>query len=374
MNFQFSYRKIDKNEKKALRELVEKELETLREILGSLDSDATRLEGAIEKHGNKELYRARLKLHLPGKTLAALEESHESSVVIREVFAELRRQVERFKHLAKNDYLWKRPRRRAELRALLKEKAAGDTADRRKEYIELIQPHLPELYHFIRREVAYHQAVEDLSPSDAGPDEILDATIVRGYEDFGARPERLEVFPWLTKLALEVIREEIEAHQVRTRRVPTEDRAPEDPMDVTDDFDTEYYEFHQPDEVIRMEDIIPDPESTIPEEAEAIRERNLLVHDVLALLPKRWRHALVLMDIHGLSEAVSAEVIGIDLDQLGQMRACAESFMREWLAQRISSDEIEDTTTRELLGSPLREPLPDELEAEILEKFMPMEE
>ncbi|RTZ73501.1 MAG: hypothetical protein DSZ00_06320 [Gammaproteobacteria bacterium] len=144
-------------------------------------------------------------------------------------------------------------------------------------------------------------------------------------------------------------------------------------MDVTDDFDTEYYEFHQPDEVIRMEDILPNPESPIPEEAEEIRKRNLLVHDVLALLPKRWRHALVLMDIHGLSESVSAEVVGVDPDQLRQMRTCAESFMREWLAQRIGPDKIEDTTTQELLGSPLREPLPEELEAEILEKFMPME-
>ncbi|RTZ73708.1 MAG: hypothetical protein DSZ00_05855 [Gammaproteobacteria bacterium] len=124
MKFQFSYRKIDKKEKQALRELVDKELSTLEEILGSLDSEATQLEGAIERHGNKELYRARLKLHLPGKTLAALEESHESNAVIREVFAEIRRQVKRFKHLSKNDYLWKRPRRRAELRNLLKEQAA----------------------------------------------------------------------------------------------------------------------------------------------------------------------------------------------------------------------------------------------------------
>ena len=373
MKFQFSYRKIDKKEKQALRELVGKELSALEEILGSLDSEAAQLEGAIERHGNKKLYRARLKLHLPGRSLAALEESHDSNTVIREVFAEMRRQVERFKHLSKNDYLWKRPRRRAELRNLLKEQASGGQGDRRKEYIDLIQPHLPELYHFIRRELAYHQAVDDLAPSDASADEILDATIVRGYEAFEARPERLEVFPWLSKLALEVIQEEIDAHRIRTLRVATEERVPEEPMDVTDDFDTEYYEFHQPDEVIRMEDILPNPESPIPEEAEEIRKRNLLVHDVLALLPKRWRHALVLMDIHGLSESVSAEVIGIEPDQLRQMRSCAERFMHEWLAQRIGPDEIEDTTTQELLGSPLREPLPEELEAEILEKFMPME-
>ncbi len=79
--------------------------------------------------------------------------------------------------------------------------------DRRKEYIDLIQPHLPELYNFIRRELAYHQALDDLAPSDAGADEILDATIVRGYEEFEARPERLEVFPWLSKLALGLIQQ-----------------------------------------------------------------------------------------------------------------------------------------------------------------------
>ena len=144
-------------------------------------------------------------------------------------------------------------------------------------------------------------------------------------------------------------------------------------MDVTDDIDTEIYEFYQPDEVIRLEDVIPNPESPIPEEAEALLERNLLVQEVLALLPRRWRQALMLVDVHDMQETEVAEILDCSSEELAEMRRCAERFMREWLAQRLGPDEIEDTTTEELLGSPLREPLPDELEAEILEKFMPME-
>jgi DNA-directed RNA polymerase specialized sigma24 family protein len=239
--------------------------------------------------------------------------------------------------------------------------------------MNLVRPHLEELYHFIRRELAYHRALGDLAPSDATADEILDSTLVRGYERFPQRPQHLEVLPWLTGLALEVLEEEMAAHRVRERRVATEEREPETPMDVTDDIDTEIYEFYQPDEVVRLEDVLPNPESPIPEEAEALLERNLLVQEVLALLPRRWRQALMLIDVHEMKEEQAGDILGYGSDELKRVRQCAESFMREWLAQRLGKDEIEDTTTEELLGTPLREPLPDELEAEILEKFMPLE-
>jgi len=372
MKTRFAYRKLDKNEKKALKSVVQENQNALETLLAGYDPDTVLLDGAIEKHTKRQLYRARLKLHLPHKTLAAVEEADSAPGVIHAVFAELRRQVERHKHLARNDHLWKRPRRRAELRALLKA-GTPEEQDLRKTYMTLVRPHLDALYQFIRRELAYHQALGDLSPADAGPDEILDSVLVRGYEGFRDRPDHLEVFPWLTKLALEVIGEEMEAHRVRERRVATEEREAEGPMEVSDGLDTEIYEFYQPDEVIRLEDVIPNPESPIPEEAEALFQRNLLVQEVLALLPRRWRQALVLTDVNEMAAGDVAEILGCPEEEVDAMRRCAESFMREWLAQRMGPDEIEDTTTRELIGTPLQEPLPDELEAEILEKFMPME-
>ncbi len=371
MNIRFSYRKIDKNEKKQLRETIREASSALEEMLGSFNNDATELEGAVERHGNHTLYRARLKLHLPGRTLVALEEADDGNTVIRQAFAELRRQAERFKHLARNDYLWKRPKRRAELR----NKLTGDSDDRaqRKTYLELVQPHLPELYHFIRRELAYRQSVGELSPSDIGADEVLDAIIARGFDSFSNRPRHLEILPWLTGLALDIIQEEVDAHRVRERRVSTEDFAPTDAMDISDDEDTEIHEFYQPDEVIRMEDILPDPESENPEQVEAIRERALLVHRTLALLPPRWRQAMVLAHVHGMKETELAEILGQSGEQLQQLQTCAEAFMREWLAQHLAQEDIDQASTAELLGSPLREPLPEELETEILEKILPVE-
>ena len=370
MNIRFSYRRIDNSEKKLIKNTVRESSDTLREVLGSFDSDAVRLEGAVERHGKKSLYRARLKLHLPGKTLVALEEADDGNAVVRQAFAELRRQVERFKHLARNDHLWKRPKRRAQLRTQLS--GSSNDEEQRKNYADLVKPHLPELYHFIRRELAYRQAQGDLSPADIRADEVLDAAIARGLEAFGTRPQHLEILPWLTGMALQVIQEETEAHQIRERRVSTEDLAPADAMDISDDEDTEMYEFYQPDEIIRMEDIIPDPESNDPEQAEAARERAILVQRALALLPPAWRHALVLTDVHGVKESELADILDLAPEHLQQMQSCAEAFMRDWLGQHLTREELDQTSTGELLGSPLREPLPEELEAEILEKIMPV--
>ncbi len=372
MNIRFSYRRIDDNEKKQLKETVNKDSNGIREVLGKFDSDAVRLEGAVEKHGSKALYRARLKLHLPGKTLVALEEADNGNAAIRQAFAELRRQVKRFKHLAKNDYLWKRPKRRVELRSQLSGSADLDR-EQYKEYADLVKPHLPEVYHFIRRELAYHQSLGELSPADIRAEEVLDAVVARGLEGLSNRPRHLEILPWLTGMALEIIQEEMHASRIRRRRVSTEDLAPTDPMDISDDEDTRMYEFYQPDEIIRMEDIIPNPESNNPEEAEAIRERALLVHHALSLLPPPWRHTLVLADVHGMKMSELAEILHETPEQLQQLRTCAEAFMRDWLGQHMVQDDLEQTTTRELLGSPLREPLPEELQAEILEKIIPLE-
>ncbi|WP_456403878.1 HPF/RaiA family ribosome-associated protein [Thiolapillus sp.] len=371
MNIRFSYRKIDKNEKKTLRETVGEAAAALEEILGSFDTDATELEGLVERHSNRTLYRARLKLHLPGKTLVALEEADAGNAAIQQAFSELRRQVERFKHLTTNDYLWKRPRRRVELRS----KLVGNDDDReqRKGYVELVQPHLPELYHFIRRELAYRQSLGDLSPADIRADEVLDAVVARGFDTFSNRPRRLEILPWLTGMALSILQEEVEAHRIRERRVSMEAFAPTDAMDISDDEDTRMYEFYQPDEVIRMEDIIPDPESDDPEQVEAMRERSLLVHGILSLLPPVWRQALVLMDVHGMQESELAEILEQTPEQLQKLRSCAEAFMRDWLSQHIAAEELDRVSTAKLLGSPLREPLPEELQTEILKTIMPLE-
>jgi len=369
MKFRFSYRKIDKAEKKALQELVQEQQRNLQEMLGSLDSEAVGLEGRLEKHPQKRLYRARLKLHLPGRTLAALEESDGAGTVLHAVFAELRRQLERQKHLMKNDHLWKRPRRRAELRNRFKETASGDAETQRREYLRLIDPHLSALYRFIRHELAYHQALEELLPSEISAQEVLDAVVARAYERFPERPAHLEILPWLTGLALEVIGEELERHHVRERSIATEAWAPETPMDVTDDLDTEYYEYHEPEEVIRLEDLIPDPTTTDPEEAEAIWERNLAVQKTLARLPRRWRHALVLMDVMEMEAEEVAGIVGLPADGLDEVRRCAEGFMREWLSQRLSPEEIRGATLQELLGSPLEETLPEELQERLRQRF-----
>jgi len=369
MKFRFSYKKIDKAEKKALQELVQEQQRNLQEMLGSLDSEAVGLEGRLEKHPQKTLYRARLKLHLPGRTLAALEESDSAGTALHAVFAELRRQLERQKHLMKNDHLWKRPRRRAELRNRLKEAAPGDAETQRREYLQLIDPHLSALYRFIRHELAYHQALEELLPSEISAEEVLDTVVVRAYERFPERPTHLEILPWLTGLALEVIGEELERHRVRERSIATEAWAPETPMDVTDDYDTEYYEYHEPEEVIRLEDLIPDPSSANPEDAEALWERNLAVQEVLARLPRRWRHALVLTDVMEMDAEEVASIVEIPVERFQAVRECAEGFMREWLSQRLSPEEIRGATLQELLGSPLEENLPEDLQEQLREKF-----
>lgn len=201
-------------------------------------------------------------------SLATKEERHDPVETIRDAFNGIERQIERHKAHLRRDYLWKRPARREELRHKTNAKTVPSEESKRELFISVIEPHLKKLYNFVRREIAYHEASGDLIPGEVTTDEAVDETVVRAYEKLPARPPNMELDRWLMKLAMEYVDSEVKRSRTERKKIVyIEEPIPETPpTEAVSTLGDEILDFYQPDEDLKLEDIIPDIEVPLPEE------------------------------------------------------------------------------------------------------------
>lgn len=325
-----------------IRRTFEKCLARLDNQVKRLPQDALFLHGTIERHHSKPRYRASLVLNVPGRTLVAKEEGADGEVVIREAFLELERQLKKYKEFVRAEPMWKRQERRAAMRKKLKEELAPLEERERQLAWDMIMPNLDMLYNFVRREVAYYWGTGDIAyRGEVQIKDILDRIIVRAAREFGQKAE-LDIKAWLLKLAHEEIRAEVNRLKRERDLVPRhiEEDVPEVPEDeelkTLGDW---IYDFYQPDEDLRLEDLIPDPRAVSPEAVTESRDVQRFVNQTLAKLPKPWRDAFVLYYVEELSIPEVAHITGQSEAEVEQSIEHAREFLRHTLEQALAAAE-----------------------------------
>jgi RNA polymerase sigma-70 factor (ECF subfamily) len=177
---------------------------------------------------------------------------------------------------------------------------AGD----REAFNRLVSPHVAELLGAARRELRYRVALGELRPDDLNAEELVGETLARAWRDRHRRPALLGTRAWLLALLFRVS-EGIARREARFRKLaPVSLEAKPPPAPFYDD-DESFYEWYQPDEMTRWEDLVAEPTSLTPEEVVESEER-------LRSLAPRERLVYVLHDIHRLSTAEVAQAAGIE--------------------------------------------------------------
>jgi ribosomal subunit interface protein len=333
MKIQITYKGFDKKDKKDLKKFIAEKASELEHKLGDLIRSDTCLRGTLEKHNKMPLVRLGLTLHLPKKDIAAEEEGEEIREIISKVFDELERQGQKYKSRLKNHHLWKRKARRKQLSYQLAEIASQQAEEPVKEqekqqasnWFDGIRPHLDSLYDFAKREITYLQATGDLSPADILPDELIDETIVMAFENRNEKPENLSDKGWLFKLALDILDREIEKSQEQQQLTSLETVIPEE------DIDTQIYEFYQPDEVLKLEDLIPVSSETPEQVSQQAEQREL--HSSLSKLPRNWRRARILHDTVGFEPTEIATIMAMEISAIENLLSMAEQFIADQAQQ-----------------------------------------
>ncbi len=307
-------------------------IEKLRKRLAALPDDTVFLHGRVEKHPRRKRFRVALTLHLPKRVLTAREEGEVCEAVVAAAWRELERQLNRHLAFLRQEHLWRRPARRRQLRSQKAEPSPTPPREDPEPYLCLIEPHLKKLYNFVRREIAYFQATGDLLPGDVTARDVVDAVVLQGYREWRRRPADLPLDRWLIMLAMASLGSEILRRKAeRDNAVTIEAPAPPDAAREVVTLGDEIYEFYQPDERLRLEDLVPDPYVPSPEDVMTSRELQRYLNQTLAQLPQQWRHAFVLHHVEGFSPAEVARIMGLNEADVEQALTHAREFLRQKL-------------------------------------------
>jgi RNA polymerase sigma factor (sigma-70 family) len=293
-------------------------------------SAAIRLFAIVEKsRHHQHLYRVALRLHLPPrKIVVAREDDYDLEAAERGAVAELERQVRRHLSRIRHEDAWKRKARRAELHRLKGALAAAPLPTRRG-FLETVRPLLPRLENVVRRELAYLRATGDLAPDYPTVSDVIDETLVRAQR--AAAGDR-DPFRALLKHMIDVLAEEVARYRSSEEAASLEGLPAADQLAETgEDWRLEYW---QPDEVLRIEDLVPaQEESGDPEAALERDELRRFLLQALRQLPMRWRRAVTLTQMESLPVEDVAELLGTDPETINTWLDHADAYLRARLEE-----------------------------------------
>jgi RNA polymerase sigma factor (sigma-70 family) len=321
--------------KQRVQELIENLIARLEKQAKDFPQDLVFLRLLVEEMAARKLYHVAITLELPGRTLATKEERHDVNDTIRDAFAEIERQLEKYKASLRGEHLWKRPARRAQARREKKIEPVPAQERRRELLTGLIDQHLKKLHNFVRREIAYYQANGDLLPGELTASDVVDAVVLRAYDEFVKAQTNLDLDRWLIKLAIEYLESEVTRLSAeREKLVHVEEDIPETPpAEEVSTLGEEIFDFYQPDEDLKLEDVVPDIYVPTPEEMAESRELQRCVNRTLASLPKVWRRAFMLHYIEGLSVAEVSHITEMTEDQVRRYLEYAREYLRQKLIE-----------------------------------------
>ncbi len=162
----------------------------------------------------------------------------------------------------------------------------------RAAFNRLVEPYLDELLRAARRDIRYHRFMKTLRPEDLTPEELVGETLVRAWYSRREKPEAVRLRAWLLGIQHRVLQKLIERERTERALWAVSLEAPLPPEPLYDDEES-FWEWYQPDDITKWEDVFPDdvplPDEHLADEA---------VIDRLDTVP---RQALLLRDVHKLT-------------------------------------------------------------------------
>jgi RNA polymerase sigma factor (sigma-70 family) len=331
-----SFRNITEQERPAFeRTLHELAARHLEQRLESFPADLPQLHARLERSRHGPHYYVKLRLAVPGASLVAAEDSADAAAALRKAFAELERELDRHAAHLRHEEEWHRKEKRELLRRF-KQALADEPAARREAFGDRVRPLLPPLRRFIAREMGYLRARGDLAPGWPTVQDLLDETLARAWETRAEGAASDDPRHWLYGIVGKVLAAEVaQRRREEGRFVSIESRPPELlPDETMDERDEGIYEFLQPDELLRFEDVTPDPAAgENPEDTVNREEMRRLLHEVLAQLPTQWRRAVWLVQAEGMKREDVARQLNVSEEDVKRWIEQADAFLRARLQE-----------------------------------------
>jgi DNA-directed RNA polymerase specialized sigma24 family protein/ribosome-associated translation inhibitor RaiA len=313
---------------------IQHHLQKLQKRLQVFRPELVHLKGIMEQSSPREGIAVSLNLRLPSGQMAAQKSAPAAAAALKAAFEDLLQQLNKHKALLRSTHKWPRWRGGNEGRpepqvpfedTIAAVRAPLVSADDIRSYVNA---NLGHLQRFVERELYFREAAEQIAPESVTKDEVIDEVIARALSDGGDKPERLALEPWLYRLALLAMDELGAPGQENGSGVPLEQSARKPNVRASDEPELQ---FHQPDEMLTGENVIPDRRASTPEDIACSDEMVALVQFALSAAEPADREAFILHAIEGFSADEIAAITDRPLEQVRSSITVARDHLRRSL-------------------------------------------
>jgi len=332
MNVHVSYR-LAKNP--AVEKDVQHQIEKLQKRLQVFRPDLVHLRGVVEELSPREGTSISLNLRLPSGQMAVQKNAPTPEAAIKTGFEDLLQQLNKHKDMLRASHKWQRDRRGNATRqgAKIKEVPFEETlaavfpetisSDDVRSYVNA---NLSRLDRFVEREIYFREAQDTIPPNSISKEEVIDEAIALALTEGEEKPEKLALEPWLYRQALRALDRLCRAEESNGEVVHLEDSARRPDVRASDE---PKLQFHQPDEAIMGQDVVPDSRAANPEQIMASDELLRLIASALRDVSSGSREAFILHAIEGFSVEEIAVITGQTSDRVHAFVSTARDHLRK---------------------------------------------
>ena len=334
MNVHTSYKNLQKTPD--LEREINQQTEKLKKRLQVFRPDLVHLRATVQENNAREGFTVSVDLKLPSGDMAARQNADTASAAIKTAFDQLTEQVTKHKNHLRAQWKW--PRRRKEGRNRPSPQvpfeetiAAVQTPTISSDDITgYVNANLNRLFLYVEREILYRENTGALRRDQVMAEEVVDEVIANALTDSSHRPEKVSLEPWLYRLAVRAIDDIANRNSDESESVPLDHAAQKDRR-MPPGTDENELQFHQPDEAVANEDLIPDTRVATPEATVYSEEMVTMVEAALLKARPQDREAFLLYVVEGFTPDEISVISDRPVDQVRKSVVSAREFLRKAL-------------------------------------------
>ncbi len=285
----------------------------------------------INQVAQKNIYVCKLDLNVLRDYISVKKEASTPSLAFQDAFRALRKEFEKYR-LKINKNL----RSRQMLHRQRSAAAEVQVSDWENYFQTVVSHKLKDLLRLARHELLNYQLSGQLEPGELLPEDIVDEAVLRVFTRATPGETPKDLMRSLTRTVLQVAREFAGTiSRERAQTISVDKRTgllP--PQEAVTTLGEEILYFYQPDEVLKVEDVMEDPSALTPEEILQDEEIINLLYYHLNELPEAQRKAYVLVAIEGFSPEETAMVLDAAPEKVMEWVQQA----RQTLGQKLARD------------------------------------
>jgi RNA polymerase sigma factor (sigma-70 family) len=332
MNVHVSYR-LHKDP--AVEKDVQHQIEKLQKRLQVFRPDLVHLKGMVEELSAREGTSVSLNLRLPSGQMAVQTKAQTPAAAVKAAFEDLLQQVTKHKNILRSSHKWQRSRRGDTTRpgtpmseipfeqTLAAVFPPTISADDIRSYVNA---NLSRLDRFVEREIYFREAQGLVLPDSISKEEVIAEAIASAMGDDQEKPEKLALEPWLYRQALRALDELSRPEESNGSAVHLEESARRPNVKASDEPELQ---FHQPDESMTGETVIPDSRVATPEQIMASDELLRLIASALRDLGSEPREAFILHAMEGFSVEEIVAITGQPAERVLTYVSAARDHLRK---------------------------------------------